>query len=54
LDVTALTAGSTHTVKAVAKNTAGDSDASDASSPVTLAAPTRTVTFNANGGENHG
>jgi uncharacterized repeat protein (TIGR02543 family) len=51
-EVTPLTAGSTYTVKAVAKNTAGDSGASDASSPVTLAAPLRTVTFNANGGEN--
>ncbi|NQW73532.1 MAG: fibronectin type III domain-containing protein [Actinobacteria bacterium] len=36
-DVTALTAGSTYTVKAVAKNAAGDSGASVASSPVTLA-----------------
>ena len=51
-EVTPLAAGSTYTVKAVAKNTAGDSGASDASSPVTLAAPLRTVTFNANGGEN--
>ena len=51
-EVTPLTAGSTYTVKAVAKNTAGDSGASDASSPVTLAATLRTVTFNANGGEN--
>ena len=50
-DVTALTAGSTYTVKAIAKNTAGDSGESGASSPVTLAAPLRTVTFNANGGE---
>jgi hypothetical protein len=36
-EVTALTAGSTYTVKAVAKNSAGDSGASVASSPVTLA-----------------
>ncbi len=36
-DVTALTAGSTYTVRAIAKNTAGDSGASVASSPVTLA-----------------
>jgi len=43
-EVTPLTAGSTYTVKAFAKNTAGDSGASDASSPVTLAAPTSTVT----------
>jgi hypothetical protein len=37
-DVTALTAGSTYTVKAIAKNTAGDSGASGASSPVTVPA----------------
>ena len=36
-DVTDLTAGSTYTVTATAKNTAGDSGASVASSPVTLA-----------------
>ncbi len=43
-EVTPLAAGSTYTVKAVAKNTAGDSGASDSSSPVTLVAPTSTVT----------
>ncbi len=37
-DVTALTGGSTYTVKATAKNTAGTSGESVASSPVTLAA----------------
>jgi len=51
-DVTALTGGSTYTVKAIAINAAGDSGESGASSPVTVAAPLRTVTFNANGGEN--
>jgi hypothetical protein len=50
--VTPLTGGSTYTVKATAKNTAGDSGESGASSPVTVVAPSRTVTFNANGGEN--
>ena len=51
-DVTALTAGSTYTVKATATNEAGTSGASVASSPVTVAAaPLRTVTFNANVGE---
>ena len=49
--VTPLTAGSTYTVKAIAKNTAGDSGESGASSAVTVVAPSRTVTFNANGGE---
>ena len=43
-EVTPLAAGSTYTVKAVAKNTAGESGASDSSSPVTLVAPTSTVT----------
>ena len=51
-EVTPLTAGSTYTVKATAKSAAGDSGESGASSPVTVAAPSRTVTFNANGGEN--
>ena len=51
-EVTPLTGGSTYTVKATAKNTAGDSGESGASSPVTVVAPSRTVTFNANGGEN--
>ena len=51
-EVTPLTGGSTYTVKATAKNTAGDSGESGASSPVTVVAPSSTVTFNANGGEN--
>jgi hypothetical protein len=51
-DVTPLTGGNTYTVKATAKNAAGTSGESGASSPVTVVAPLRTVTFNANGGEN--
>ncbi len=49
-EVTPLTAGSTYTVKAIAMNSAGNSGESVASSPVTVVAPLRTVTFNANGG----
>ena len=49
-EVTPLTGGSTYTVKATAKNTAGDSGESVESSPVTVVAPSSTVTFNANGG----
>ena len=49
-EVTPLTAGSTYTVRATAKNTAGDSGESGPSSPVTVVAPSSTVTFNANGG----
>jgi hypothetical protein len=43
-EVTPLTAGSTYTVKATAKNTAGTSGESGASSPVTVVAPSPTVT----------
>ena len=49
-EVTPLTGGSTYTVKATAKNTAGDSGESVESSPVTVVAPSSTVTFDANGG----
>jgi hypothetical protein len=52
--VTALTAGSTYTVKAIAKNAAGDSGESVASSPVTVAAAlttVKTVTFSPNNGD---
>ena len=49
-EVTPLTGGNTYTVKATAKNTGGDSGESVASSPVTVVAPSSTVTFDANGG----